>query len=150
MLGFKLSHASKKGHWCCIYTSENQATICLNNDLSSLVTKPWLELMRTYCQLACGLFGGKSWLESMLTRCQLDHHEQTSMKFESNYNLIFSRKCDWKCNKIWLFYSSLDVPIENMELLMNLAEKNDMIQHNNGRENLHMCELNGVASPKLI
>ena len=46
--------------------------------------------------MACGLFGAKPLPKPMLGYCQLDPQEQISVKFESNYKALHSRKCIWK------------------------------------------------------
>ena len=47
------------------------------------------------------LFGAKPFPVPMLTYCQLDHQEQTSVKFESEYKTFHSWKGNWKC-RLWI------------------------------------------------
>ena len=43
-------------------------------------------------------FSARSLSEPMLTKCQVNPLEQTTVKFESNYNIILSRLCISKCH----------------------------------------------------
>ena len=46
--------------------------------------------------MACRLFGAKPLPEPMLAYCRLDFWQQISVKFESEFYHIHSRKCIWK------------------------------------------------------
>ena len=47
--------------------------------------------------MACRLFGAKPLPEPVWIYCQLDSWEQVSVKFESEFDNFYSRKCIWKC-----------------------------------------------------
>ena len=47
--------------------------------------------------MACRLFGAKPLHDSMLVYCQLDSREQLSVKFESEFYHLLTRKCIWNC-----------------------------------------------------
>ena len=55
--------------------------------------------------MACRLFGAKPLPKPILAYCQLDSWEQISVKFQSEYCHLHSRKCFWKCRlpKWWPF-----------------------------------------------
>ena len=48
--------------------------------------------------VACCLFSTKPLSKPMLGYSQLDPWEQTSVKFESKFEIFHSRKCIWKCH----------------------------------------------------
>ena len=50
--------------------------------------------------MACRLFGAKPLPEPMLTFCQLDPLEQTSVKFESKYEIFRCWNCIWKRSSV--------------------------------------------------
>ena len=67
----------------------------IKTHLSLVLHRQYIGLALVQIMAYC-LFGPKPSSKPMLSNCQLDPYEQTSVKFQSKYRTIHSRKCNWK------------------------------------------------------